>query len=183
MSQDPYASAGQQPGGQYYDPNQQYQGQQGYPASASSAGYPQSSASAPYPPQSAASAPYPQQGYPPQGGQQQGPNVMQGLLDFGFKQVATPIIGKVAFYATWVGGLMWWLGTAIHHFVLSTAEYSSFNTYNLLMGVAALLLGWIPVVGVAVLVRVFVESATATIETKQAVAELKAAQSTPDQQG
>lgn len=180
MSQDPYANAGQQPGGQYYDPNQQYQGQQGYPTSASSASYPQSSQSAPYP-QSAASAPYPPQGFPQQGYPgampPQGSGMMQGLLDFGFKQEATPVIGKVAYYAAWVGGVMWWLGTAIEHFVMSTGEYTSFDTYYLLMGIATLLLGWIPVVGVTILVRVFVEFATATLQNKKTLAEIKQAQS------
>lgn len=195
MSQDPHANAPQQPGGQYYDPNQPHP--QGYPTSASSAGYPQSGASAPYAPQGAPGPQYPQQGYPqpgyPQQGsaqagfpgapQRQGSGMMQGLLDFGFKQEATPAIGKVAYYAAWVGGLMWWIGTAISHFVMATAQYSSFDLYHVLIGVVTLLLGWIPVVGVAVVVRVFVEFATATIETKKILAAQQASTGSADQQG
>jgi hypothetical protein len=102
------------------------------------------------------------------------------LFDFGFTKVATPALGKTLQFGTLVGGTLWYAGTVAGLFSYAVGGYSyngpTINVYYMIVAILFLFTGWIFPLLVTGLVRVFVEFATAAIETRDA------AKATPDSQ-
>lgn len=152
----------------------------GYPQSAGqpqSASYPQSAAypeGAPVPPQQVPWTTPGALGYVPpvQPPKPARTSPFALLFDFGFTKVATPALGKLLHVGTLVAGALWYVGTVAGFFFSAASGYSlggaEIGVYPMIVAVLFLLTGWIFPLLATGLVRVFVELATAAIETRDA---------------
>ncbi|UFU02720.1 DUF4282 domain-containing protein [Ruania suaedae] len=146
-----YGDAGQQPGGPgYAPPGQPMPGYGGQPAAGYGPGYPQAGGS----------------------GGGSGNGFFSAFFDFSFSKYVTLTFAKVIFIIAIVIAILWYLGAIISGFgagaLSSMADpYGRNDGGGAILGVLAILFGWIPPVLFLIGVRIGLEFVVATIKTSQ----------------
>lgn len=136
---------------------------------------PQPSANQPAYGPSASHVPPPQQQPAPQwqagpnDTNQQGPSGIGALFDMSFRKYVTPTLAKVIYILTIVMAVLGWLGMVFTFFIGGAAAdaLGADSGGGAVMGVLALLFGWIPALFQIMLTRVILELAIANIRTAE----------------
>lgn len=162
------------PSGTAYPPTASYPPITDFPPTAGQAPY------TPFTPGQQASYPPPGQpaaqpaGWPPVGPSQNGPkdaNPLVALFDFGFTKFATPGLVKVVYLLAVVAAVGTWLMWVIAGF---TTPVGFGTRPNPALGMAALLLGWVPALLSIAFTRFVLESVVALIRIHDRVDEIAA---------
>jgi hypothetical protein len=96
-------------------------------------------------------------------------NPFRAAFDFGFNSYATPGLVKIIYVLATILAVIWWIGGTIMTFITGAAITSLGNPYGgggaggIVLGVFALLLGWIPALLWLLLVRIVLEASTALV--------------------
>ncbi|UFU06096.1 DUF4282 domain-containing protein [Ruania halotolerans] len=115
---------------------------------------------------------YPQQPDAGQYGQPKASGFFSAFFDFSFSRYVTLTFAKVIFVIAIIIAILWWLGIIIGGFgagALSSMAnpYGRSDGGGAILGVLAILFGWIPPALFLVGVRVGLEFVVATIKTSQ----------------
>lgn len=97
---------------------------------------------------------------------------LKALIDLSFRSYATPTVAKILYILTVALGVLAWLGSALGNFAMAAILSGDYQTESVaflpaMMGVGHLLLGWIPVLVMIIVVRVFLELSLANIRTAE----------------
>ncbi|MDN5727231.1 MAG: DUF4282 domain-containing protein, partial [Propionibacteriales bacterium] len=102
-------------------------------------------------------------------------NPLAALLDVGFHRYATPGLVKIVYILAVVVAVLCWLGGGISIIVTGVQLNDlddGLGTPVVVLGVFALVLGWIPALLVVALTRIVLEFSAATVRTNTAVGEI-----------